>query len=153
MRDKRTPHVESESRARSASCAAPRSPRSWAAHFKMAELELIMPSFVGRIIHTSGDVFRFYLGAETMARHGSRRPLSLTTPSATGRHGPPLATCVDADRVLPSCCSTPATQVTGGRPDRSSWRTSAEACNGSPVTHGLERLPRPGRAGLPDLQL
>ncbi|MBC3190351.1 MmoB/DmpM family protein [Pseudonocardia sp. C8] len=36
--------------------------------FKMAELELIMPSFVGRI-HTSSDVFRFYLGAETMARH------------------------------------------------------------------------------------
>ena len=29
--------------------------------FKMSELELIMPSFVGRI-ETGGDVFRFYLG-------------------------------------------------------------------------------------------
>ncbi|QJY49361.1 MmoB/DmpM family protein [Pseudonocardia broussonetiae] len=30
--------------------------------FRMSELELIMPSFVGRI-DTSSDVFRFYLGA------------------------------------------------------------------------------------------
>jgi toluene monooxygenase system protein D len=30
--------------------------------FKMSELELIMPSFVGRI-ETGGDVIRFYLGA------------------------------------------------------------------------------------------